>query len=420
MIKVSYMNDVEMYVEASNGIDHELMEFFSFYVDGYRFMPRYKNKQWDGKINLYTPYQKRMYLGLLSQVIEYAQLMDYKIEIEPEVINCFYNKHFTDQVIEDFIDSIDVRSKGEQIFPYDHQRKAIVNGIKLNRMTLISGTSSGKSLIAYFLCRWFMEGSDEMYREMSDSGKILVITDSVMLVDQFVDDFIDYSTHNGWDAEGSCHKIYSGQDKETKKPIVITTWQSAMKQPRKWFDQFNYCINDEVHKAKADALKGIHHKMVECPVKIGMTGTLDNAECNKLVIVGLFGPIQQFTTTKELMDKGMVANLKIEGIQLKYPEEDCKLVRRAKYQDEIKFITKKKKRTQMIAHLAKVQGKRNTLILANNVKHCVDMYDEICETLDDPTREVFIITGSVAREVRNEIKKLAEMADGAVIVATYG
>ena len=39
-----------LYVECEPGYAAELSEFFSFYVPGYKFMPAYKNKVWDGKI----------------------------------------------------------------------------------------------------------------------------------------------------------------------------------------------------------------------------------------------------------------------------------------------------------------------------------------------------------------------------------
>ena len=37
-------------IELEDGIAAELSEYFSFYVPGYKFMPAYKHKVWDGKI----------------------------------------------------------------------------------------------------------------------------------------------------------------------------------------------------------------------------------------------------------------------------------------------------------------------------------------------------------------------------------
>ena len=82
MIKVDYLNDVKMIVHASGGIEQDLSDFFAFQVPGYRFMPKYRNKQWDGKIRLYTSYDPKMYIGLLDVLIRYADLMGEEIDVE--------------------------------------------------------------------------------------------------------------------------------------------------------------------------------------------------------------------------------------------------------------------------------------------------------------------------------------------------
>ena len=39
-----------------------------------------------------------------------------------------------------------------------------------------------------------------------------------------------------------------GQEKYTDHSVVITTWQSIYKEPRKWFDRFDVVIGDEAHQ----------------------------------------------------------------------------------------------------------------------------------------------------------------------------
>jgi hypothetical protein len=43
-----------LYVDCEAGHAAELSDYFSFYVPGYKFMPAYKNKVWDGKIKLFN------------------------------------------------------------------------------------------------------------------------------------------------------------------------------------------------------------------------------------------------------------------------------------------------------------------------------------------------------------------------------
>ena len=45
-----------------------------------------------------------------------------------------------------------------------------------------------------------------------------------------------------------------GAEKYTEHSVVITTWQSIYKEPRKWFDRFDVVIGDEAHQFKANLL----------------------------------------------------------------------------------------------------------------------------------------------------------------------
>ena len=47
-------NEVYMSVQTEPGLAQELCDYFTFYVPGYRFMPAYRNKIWDGKIRLFN------------------------------------------------------------------------------------------------------------------------------------------------------------------------------------------------------------------------------------------------------------------------------------------------------------------------------------------------------------------------------
>ena len=70
-------------------------------------------------------------------------------------------------------------------------------------------------------------------------------------------------------------------------------------------------------------------KLTNCPYRIGTTGTLDGTQTHKLVIEGLFGPVYNVTTTKELMDKNLLSKLKIDTILLKYPVKEKEQVKKS-------------------------------------------------------------------------------------------
>lgn len=42
----------------------ELVDYFTYEVPGAKFMPAYKNKIWDGKIRLFNPVNRKIYVGL--------------------------------------------------------------------------------------------------------------------------------------------------------------------------------------------------------------------------------------------------------------------------------------------------------------------------------------------------------------------
>ena len=88
--------------------------------------------------------------------------------------------------------------------------------------------------------------------------QILIIVPTTSLVEQMYGDFKDY----GWDVERFCHKIYQGQDKQTNKKVVISTWQSIYKMDRDYFAKFAVVMGDECHLFKANSLNKIMEKMV--------------------------------------------------------------------------------------------------------------------------------------------------------------
>ena len=147
-----------------------------------------------------------------------------------------------------------------------------------------------------------------------------------------------------------------------------------------------------------------------------MTGTLDGTQTHRLVLEGLFGKVKKVTTTKELIDKDTLANLKIKCILLKHKEEDCKIVKDLKYSEELQYIVSHETRNDFISRLCeKLSG--NTLCLYQLVeKHGVILYD----LMKDFDRKVFFIHGGTDTETRENIRAITEKETNAIIVASYG
>jgi superfamily II DNA or RNA helicase len=233
------------------------------------------------------------------------------------------------------------------------------------------------------------------------------------LVSQLASDFADY----GFVSDRFVHRIFAGQDKQTDKPITISTWQSIYKLPKEYFQQFDLVIGDEAHLFKAKSLTSIMSKLDSCRYRFGFTGTLDGAQTNKLVLEGLFGPVRKVTTTAELIEQKHLSDFKIKAIVLSYPDELRKMIARMDYQQEIDYIVSLSPRNRFITNLAlSLEG--NTLLLFQFVdKHGKILYNMIKNETDKP---VFFVHGGVDGEEREQIRSIVEKEKSSIIVASYG
>jgi superfamily II DNA or RNA helicase len=235
-------------------------------------------------------------------------------------------------------------------------------------------------------------------------------------------DFADYSQFDpDFNAESEVHEIYSGKEKHSfKSRVVVTTWQSAIKLEKGWFAKYGMVIGDEAHQFKAKSLNSIMSNLVNASYRIGTTGTIDNIQCNKLVLVGNFGPVHRVTSTRALMDSDTLAKLKINCLVLKYPDEIRKIVCRAEYKEEIDFIVAYENRNRFITNLA-ADLKGNTLVLYNYVvKHGKPLHKMIVAKVAGTNRKVFFVSGGVDAEDREEIRAIVETETDAIIVASLG
>jgi len=410
---VRNVDTVNVRVETDAGVAREISDFFTYDVPGARFMPAFRNKMWDGKIRLFNAFNRMLPRGLLDHLAEFVRVREYTMEVSPELVE--KGDLFDRNEIAMFLSSLNLTAAGSSITVYDHQMDAITTAINRERCLLLSPTASGKSLVIYSLVRWWLD-------RIQPHRKVLIVVPTISLVSQMISDFKDYSKSNGWDASTECHGIYGGEDKMTDARVVVSTWQSIYKLPRAYFDQFEAVIGDEAHLFKAQSLNGIMNKLVECPYRIALTGTLDGSKIHKLAIEGLFGPVHRVITTKELMDRNLLASLRIECLLLRYPPEIRKTVCGLDYHGEIEWLVNCEKRNEFIAHLASAT-RGNTLVLFNYVeKHGNPLYDLIQTTAMTAieNRKTFFVAGETEMEQREGIRNIVEKESNAIIVASYG
>jgi len=394
---ISKKNEVFLEIESDPHVYYELKDQFTFDVPGAKFMPQYRNKHWDGRIYLFNIQTREIYVGLLDKIVKFCDNHGYTYEFRD---NKFYglpfefNKMISKDGIKDYMTSISRHS------PRDYQIEGVYDALRHNRRLLISPTASGKSLMIYSVVRYYVEKGQN----------ILIVVPTTSLVEQMYKDFADY----GWDVGSFCHKIYAGKERETDSQVIITTWQSIYKLPRKYFSRFNVVVGDEAHQFKSKSLVSIMTKLSDCKYRFGFTGTLDGTQTHKWVLEGLFGPSYKIIKTDELMKKGHLAQLDIKILLLKHSPQKFNT-----FEEEVQYIINHDKRNRLIKNLA-LDLKGNTLILFSRVEgHGKPLYDLInSDTTED--RHIFFVHGGVDVEDREKVREITERENNAIIVASYG
>ena len=122
----------------------ELSSFFTFEVPGFRFMPAYRSRQWDGKIRLFNSGSGEIYVGLLPYIKKFCDRNNVDYIIEEGVEN---DRDVVREVVRGFVKSLKPKSKGKSLKIRDYQIDAVYHALAKNRVLLVSPTASGKSLI---------------------------------------------------------------------------------------------------------------------------------------------------------------------------------------------------------------------------------------------------------------------------------
>ena len=400
-IQVIPLSESFIQIKCSKSIMMELWEYFSFRPDNYKFDPRFKNRIWDGYIRLLELKSGKLLRGLLPHVIDFAGKQGYSIDIgDLDLTEDFPVAH-----AEKFIKLLNLPEKYDV---FDHQKETLIHCIRHKRATILSPTSSGKSLSIYMIVRQLLD-----YK----CKKGLIVVPTTSLVSQLSNDMEDY----GWDIDTNIHQIWSGKEKTSDKSLTISTWQSLYKMPKEFFDQFDFVIVDEVHLAEANSLKHIVSNCNNAYYRFGLTGTLKGTKTNQTVIEGLFGPVLQVITTKELMDKGLVSELKIKVIILKHANSACKMLSEDKsYETEIKYVIGNGERNDFIKNLT-ISLSGVTLLLFQYVdSHGKILEEKIKSSKMLGDRKVYFIDGDVDPEIREDWRQEIIKSNNAIIIASYG
>jgi len=393
VVTVEFLDHVHMRVTADPSVRQEISDFFSFRPEGWQYHPKVKTKVWDGIIRIYSPMRPKLYVGLLEKLKEFCDVREYELRIET-------SEYDSDVCVDDYPVALAEQVNCKYI-PRDYQCEYIINAIANNRTLSVSPTSSGKSLIIYLLQQHYWRTFEH---------RTLIIVPTISLVHQMAGDFEEYG------CEDEIYRIQGGVDKHSDAPIVISTWQSLVRMPKEWFDQFDVVLGDEAHLFQAKSLTTIMEKLTDCKYRHGFTGTLKSSESktHRMVLEGCFGPVKRAVTTKNLMDAGTVADFNVKCIVLLYDDATKKTFRDAfkkidnsakKYPAEREFLVNHDRRNMFIRNLVWSLEGQNNLILFD----LVEKHGKILEPLlRKDGRELHFIYGATKGDDRETIRHLVE------------
>lgn len=371
-------------------------------VPGKDFMPAYRWGQWDGYIEFLNFQSGLFRVGLLFHIIKLCEDygMPYKLE---DGIMEFYFKGIPEEQAQTFLQQTKTHSNQQPLTPRNYQTECVIKALSNKRLLISSPTSSGKSLIIYLITK---------YLQKNQSGRILILVPTISLVSQLYKDFCDYEncSHLDW-VDCSTNK----KDKD-KRQVFISTWQSVIRNTDKeWYSNFSTLIIDECHQAKAKSILTISDRMHNAQWRFGFSGSIktNTNDLDTFTINSIFGNYHKSTTTKELIDAGLVSNIKIKLIEFKYRENLPELL----YKDEIRYLCGYEQRNNAIVEITK-ECKNNTLILFQFVElQGKKLFERLKEQYTE--KQVFFVYGDVDVEQREEVRSYCEKNDNAIIVASY-
>ncbi len=378
-----------------------LMRKFEHEVPGARYLPAVRLGRWNGKVS-YCSLAGSTYINLIPDIVTVLEEYDYDIELVD--LREYQTSFSFAEVSEDsFSDKVWPKGHveaGKPIMLRDYQVEIVNNFLKNPQCIQEVATGAGKTIMTAALSK-----SVEQY------GRSIVIVPNKSLVVQTEADYINLGLDVG---------VYFGDRKEYNKTHTICTWQSLnnlLKTTKageaevniKEFIEDVVCVMvDEVHMAKADALKQLlTGPFSQIPIRWGLTGTIPKAVYEQVSLLVSLGPVIGKLSAAELQEKGVLAQCHVNIVQLKDGVEFTN------YQSELKHLLEDEKRLDRIAELInKIKDSGNTLILVDRV----NAGRELIERLDDAV----FISGETKLTERKEEYDEVKTSDKKIIVATYG
>jgi superfamily II DNA or RNA helicase len=198
--------------------------------------------------------------------------------------------------------------------------------------------------------------------------------------------------------------------------FASSTYQSLAKKSPAFFSKFTALLIDETHQITAAGIQTIAKNCVNAEYRLGFTGTVPKNEANRSTLFGYLGPISYELKAKELIDQGVISQIKINNLIMKYPQDYVKIG--MDYQTEVKHIINYDKRNKALDYILENTDKtHNTLILVQRIEHLKAVKEYLEKKY--PTYSVYDYYGDSTPEYRERVRKDTEKKGSTIIVSNY-
>jgi superfamily II DNA or RNA helicase len=379
-----------------------LVSAFKYDVPYARYLPAVRLGRWDGKVS-YFQLGGSTYTNLLPEILPVLEQYNWDVELDDQrdYSVTFAFEPVTEQRWANRAWPTGHPAAGETIMLRDYQVEIVNNFLANPQCIQEVATGAGKTIMTATL-----SAAVEPY------GRSIVIVPNKSLVTQTEKDYRNVGLDVG---------VYFGDHKEHGHQHTICTWQSLnvlLKNTKNGqgdctiqdFIEGVVCvIVDEVHMAKADALKTLLTSvMAQVPIRWGLTGTIPKEKFESQALLVSLGPVIGKLSANELQQQGVLAQCHVNIVQLQDHVEY------ANYQSELKYLLEESGRLDAMAELIEhVNQTGNTLVLVDRVAAGTELVSRL------GNRAVFVSGATKAKDRQDEYDEVAEATDK-IIVATYG
>jgi superfamily II DNA or RNA helicase len=398
--KIIVKDEVNVKIEGLELSERKaLTKMFEYEIPGARYLPSVRLGRWNGKVS-YFSLAGSTYINLLPEILPVLDRVGYDIELED--LRDYTTTFTFNKVSEDTFKHKNWPKghpkEGQPVELRDYQIEIVNNFLENPQALQEIATGAGKTLMTAALSY-----SVENY------GRSIVIVPNKSLVTQTEADYINLGLDVG---------VYFGERKEYNKTHTICTWQSLNNMLKKTkageadimdFIEGVVCVMvDEVHMAKADALKTLLTSVFsKVPIRWGLTGTIPKAKFEAQSIFVSLGNVIGKLSASELQDQGVLARCYVNIMQLQDNKEFTN------YQSELKHLLEDSKRLDKIASLISgINDTGNTLILVDRVNAGKEIVNRL-------PGSVFVSGATNMNERKEEYDEVATSTNK-IIVATYG